>query len=93
MTKEVASFKTSFELKHQAFLVKLLRIFIMAAFSAKQDSYQSASLQRRQSMVSDSENPSEEGSRFMQLKTLLEGPLGESILDQIDYSLLQQKLL
>ena len=57
MDKQIASngqrgeFQSQFELKHVAFLLKLLRIFIMAAFSTTDDSsiFTVVSLVRRQS--------------------------------------------
>jgi len=59
MTKEVSlqegkneELKSLFELKHIAFLLKLLRIFIMAAFSASEKEssiFESASLVRKSS--------------------------------------------
>ena len=46
------SFNKAFELKHVAFLLKLLRIFIMAAFSTSKESqvYTVASLVRKSSL-------------------------------------------
>jgi hypothetical protein len=65
--------QTSFELKHEAFLLKLLRIFIMAAFStSSKDSEQQAAFTRRLSNANE-ENTSIlasanlEVSRFVQL--------------------------
>ena len=84
-----------FDLKHFAFLLKLLRIFIMAAFSTSSESaiYAAASLVRRSSSIDESvdkviEQPAHEGSRFKQLQSLLEGPLGQDILNKIDYKAL-----
>jgi hypothetical protein len=62
--------RSQFELKHIAFLLKLLRIFIMAAFSAGGESsvYDAASLVRRSSSSheegKEEEEPTLEGSRF-----------------------------
>jgi hypothetical protein len=57
MEKEIKSDQNQFELKHIAFLLKLLRIFIMAAFSTSADSqvYDAVSLIRRSSSVQDEE--------------------------------------
>lgn len=62
MKKEIkpAEAKTAnnyFELKHLAFLLKLLRIFIMAAFSTSAESsiYESSLLIRRSSSVAEEE--------------------------------------
>lgn len=52
-----SSFNQAFELKHVAFLLKLLRIFIMAAFSTSSESqvYQVASLVRKSSSYQEDE--------------------------------------
>lgn len=75
---------SQFKLKHIAFLLKLLRIFIMAAFSTSNESqvYAVANLVRRSS-VDESENRQNdqaEGSRFKELQKLLSGPIGEEII-------------
>jgi hypothetical protein len=84
-----------------AFLLKLLRIFIMAAFSTSKESqvYDVAKLVRKSSSVQEDENFSSsdlipsEGSRFKELQKLLHGPIGEEIIETIDYKLLQAKIL
>ena len=48
---------------------------------------------RRSSSIDESvdkviEQPAHEGSRFKQLQSLLEGPLGQDILNKIDYKAL-----
>ena len=82
-----------FDLKHMAFLLKLLRIFIMAAFSTSEDSsvYDAASLVRRSSSIQEDsattadtavvETQNTEGSRFKQLQNLMEGPIGVHIIE------------
>jgi hypothetical protein len=101
MDKQISSngergeFQSQFELKHVAFLLKLLRIFIMAAFSTTDDSsiYTVVSLVRRQSTQDDNKMPEDSGSRFKELQKLMAGPIGESIISQIDYKQLQHKIL
>lgn len=73
---EVSSAKSNdwFELKHMAFLLKLLRIFILAAFSTSAESsstFAGSSLVRRSSTNPESDDTSKalepaasEGSRF-----------------------------
>jgi hypothetical protein len=61
--------RSLFELKHIAFLLKMLRIFIMAAFSASGESsvYTAANVVRRVSSAQDDDTNEEtlvEGSRF-----------------------------
>ena len=74
-TQDVSEFHHTFELKHIAFLLKLLRIFIMAAFSMSKEAaqvYDGLSLARRSSSaVEDEDHPilehqtsAHEGSRF-----------------------------
>jgi len=52
------TFKDIFELKHIAFLLKLLRIFIMAAFSTSKESsvYQTAKMVRKSSVDEETIN-------------------------------------
>ena len=91
MEKDVAQkCEQLFELKHFAFLLKLLRIFIMAAFSTSKEAqvYTVASLVRKSSTVQEDPPQEEEGSRFKELQTLLEGTIGTEIIQQIDYSAL-----
>lgn len=97
--------RSLFELKHIAFLLKLIRIFIMAAFSTSNESsvYASANLVRKSSSTHEEHNEStldtasqqqpEEGSRFKQLQNLLAGPTGELIISNIDYQKLLKKIL
>ena len=51
------SFKETFELKHIAFLLKLLRIFVMAAFSTGSDeqAYQAVNMLRKSSSIQESD--------------------------------------
>lgn len=107
MTKPLSTTEGLFDLKHMAFLLKLLRIFIMAAFSTSGESsiYDATRLIRRTSSTVDAEEPSpiiskldttlsdSEFSRFKQLQTLMEGPLGIQIIEQIDYKLVVQRIL
>ena len=91
----------SVELKYVAFMLRLLRTFIMAAFSTRDaDAYQAATLARRSSSVraSDGGEPHDaetagEGSSFRQLQSLLEGPMGIEIAEMVDYSALQRQVL
>ena len=91
----------SFELKYLAFMLHLLRTFIMAAFSTNDsDAYKVAALARRSSSGKDAEPGDsqqsvnlEEGSSFKQLQKLMEGPMGLEIMESVDYSVLQRKLL
>ncbi len=95
--------QSEFELKHIAFLLKLLRIFIMAAFSTSTESqiYAAANLIRRSSSIQEDDttdntyiqNQVQEGSRFKELQKLIAGPIGEEIIEQIDYKAIQAKLL
>ena len=73
-----SEFDETFELKHVAFLLKLLRIFLMAAFSTSNESqvYSVASLVRRSSSFHEEDQPNNansqnpaivEGSRFKEL--------------------------
>lgn len=88
----------SVELKYVAFMLRLLRTFIMAAFSTRDaDAYQAASLARRSSSVRASdggESPEPdatcEGTSFRQLQSLLAGPIGIEIVELVDYSALQR---
>jgi hypothetical protein len=59
----------------------------MAAFSTNtQDKEASAIFIRRPSQVEEEASPNDiETSRFAQLQSLLEGPLGEEIIEGIDY--------
>jgi ubiquitin carboxyl-terminal hydrolase 34 len=92
----------SVELKYLAFMLRLLRTFVMAAFSTRDaDAYQVATLARRSSSVrageggeasQEAEVPAE-GSSFQQLRSLLEGPMGVEIVDLVDYSTLQRQVL
>ena len=99
MDKDITTFEQSegvfnqtFQLKHIAFLLKLLRIFIMAAFSTSKESqvYEVSKLVRKSSSVQEDDYvpkdviPSE-GSRFKELQRLLKGPIGEEIIETIDY--------
>ena len=100
MDKDIGTGEHSqFELKHIAFLLKLLRIFIMAAFSTSDESnvYTAVNLVRRTSSmqedIAESPSPSDEGSRFLQLQRLMAGPLGEEIISHIDYKALMHKIL
>jgi len=92
MSKEIKGDQNLYELKHIAFLLKLLRIFIMAAFSTSADSqiYTAVSLMRRSSSsVQDedstlaslskplSEVAQAASGRFAELQKLLAGPIGE----------------
>jgi hypothetical protein len=92
------------ELKYVAFMLRLLRTFIMAAFSTRDaDAYQGATLARRSSSVRSGRagdaietaegNNSEEGASFKQLRTLLEGPAGVEIVELVDYSALQRQVI
>jgi hypothetical protein len=78
MDKEIKSdvkqVNSSFELKHIAFLLKLLRIFIMAAFSTSTESsiYESSVLIRRSSNVAEEDQmiqqkKENDNSRFAEL--------------------------
>lgn len=95
MTKEIKGIESisqlssslQFELKHIAFLLKLLRIFIMAAFSTSSESssiYESSVLIRRSSNVA--EEPAElaliksSSTRFAELQKQMEGPIGDEII-------------
>ena len=86
------------ELKYVAFMLRLLRTFIMAAFSTRDaDAYQAATLARRSSSVRAGEGgeqpeaeASGEGASFKQLQSLLEGPMGIEIVELVDYSALQR---
>jgi hypothetical protein len=57
-TTDETTSHSEFELKHIAFLLKLLRIFIMAAFSTSNEAsvYQASELIRRSSSVQEDEN-------------------------------------
>jgi hypothetical protein len=63
----------------------------MAAFSTNtKDKEQQIIFNRRASQVDEDTSPSDpETSRFAQLQSLLEGPLGEEIIEGIDYRQLQ----
>jgi hypothetical protein len=82
-------------------MLRLLRTFIMAAFSTRDaDAYQGATLARRSSSVragdgGEPEDPETagEGTSFKQLRTLLEGPMGIEIVELVDYSALQRQVL
>lgn len=101
--KSIGSAPTSesLELKYVAFMLHLLRTFLMAAYSTSDaDAYKVADLVRRSS--SAKEGPVEEqveqdasgvGESFKQLAKLLEGPLGMEVLDSVDYPALQAKVL
>jgi hypothetical protein len=84
------------ELKYLAFMLRLLRTFIMAALSTRDaDAYQAASLARRSSSmragdagdVQEAEGAGE-GASFKQLKNLLAGPMGLEVAEAVDYSTL-----
>ncbi len=66
----------------------------MAAFSSTDRSaYEHAALVRRSSShfegeLEGAEQDNAEGSIFKQLQTLLEGPMGDLILEQLDYEAL-----
>lgn len=97
-TEDKLSTNAHFELKHIAFLLKLLRIFIMAAFSTSADAsgFDQTALIRRSSNVEEDSHviqSIQDNSRFAELQKQMQGPIGEQIITQIDYSLLQQKIL
>jgi hypothetical protein len=86
------------ELKYVAFMLRLLRTFTLAAFSTRDTkAYEGATLARRSSSVRagdgeeavDAPAPGESAS-FSQLRTLLEGPMGVEIVEEVDYSALQR---
>ena len=67
------AFNDTFELKHIAFLLKLLRIFIMAAFSTK--------VQKDESLNKNEH----EFSKFKELQSLVEGERASLIIGAIDF--------
>lgn len=77
--QEAASATEPVELKYVAFMLRLLRTFIMAAFSTSDsDAYQAAALARKSSSLREGDPvdsvdklPPEEGSSFKQLQNLL----------------------
>lgn len=84
---QITTFNDAFELKHIAFLLKILRIFVMAAFSTSTNEsqvYTVAALVRKSSISEDDQHETSmdmiEGSRFKELQKLLEGPMGEEII-------------
>lgn len=93
--------KESLDLKYVAFMLRLLRTFIMAAFSTSDaDTYKVATLARRSSSTKDGEQGEtdgeavvQEGSSFKQLQNLLAGPTGLEIVELVDYSALQRQVL
>lgn len=86
-------------------MLRLLRTFILAAFSTRdQEAYKAASLALRSSSsvtssgratdAGQAPQPDEdEGSSFKHLRTLLEGDVGVEIADKVDYSALQSHVL
>ena len=95
-----ASLGQTVELKYVAFMLRLLRTFIMAAFSTRDaDAYQAATMARRSSSVRTEEGessevrPPAEGSSFKQLQGLLAGPVGVEIVELVDYPALQRQVL
>jgi len=95
------SLAESFDLKYVAFMLRLLRTFIMAAFSTNDtDAYKVAALAKRSSSIRESDHGEpqddtnlEEGTSFRQLQNLLEGPMGLEIVEAVDYSALQRQVL
>ena len=69
----------------------------MAAFStSSSEAYDAVNLIRRSSNVDESAQDTQvkqENSRFQELQKLLTGPIGEQIIEGIDYKALQQKIL
>jgi hypothetical protein len=90
-----------FSLKYLAFMLRLLRTFIMAAFSTNDtDAYQAATLARRSSSTREVDQGelqgpavAEEATSFKQLQALLAGPTGLEIVELVDYSALQRQVL
>jgi hypothetical protein len=90
-----------FSLKYLAFMLRLLRTFIMAAFSTNDtDAYQAATLARRSSSTREGDQgelqdlpAAEEAASFKQLQALLAGPTGLEIVELVDYSALQHQVL
>lgn len=84
-------------------MLHLMRKFTMAAFSTSDcDAYKLATLARRSSSTrgndtleaeSNQDGVQEEGENFKQLQALLAGPLGFEVIDSIDYSSLQKKIV
>ena len=84
-TDHTLSTNAHFELKHIAFLLKLLRIFIMAAFSTSSDAsgFDQTALIRRSSNVEEDNHMIQniqDGSRFAELQKQMQGPVGEQIV-------------
>lgn len=91
----------SLDLKYVAFMLRLLRTFIMAAFSTSDaDAYKVATLARRSSSAREADlgepedvDAPREGASFKQLQSLLDGPTGIEIVELVDYSALQRQVL
>lgn len=89
-----------FDLKYMAFMLHLLRTLTAAAFSTTDpDAFEGAELARRLSETGnetkdkgDARSPGE-ASSFKELQSLCVGPIGQEILESIDYGLLQSKCL
>lgn len=91
----------SVDRKYVAFMLRLLRTFIMAAFSTSdRDAYQAAILVRKSSSMREGDTQQnqqpedlQEGSSFKQLQKLLQGPVGLEIVDSVDYPALQTQVV
>lgn len=77
-------------------MLKVVRKFLMAAFSTTDVSvYEIGKLARRSSSTYDEATAETDASKKTQeaLQKTLEGPLAEEIIESIDYSKLQTKIL
>lgn len=77
-----------FQLKHTAFMLTVIRKFLMAAFqSVDVSSYEIGKLARRSSSTYDEATAETETSKKTKeaLQKTLEGPLAEEIIEGIDY--------
>jgi len=86
-----ASFAGAFKLKHLTFMLKTIRIYVMAAFSCSDPSAYSTVAHAGQH--EDGGSNAGEGSRFKELQKLMEGGVGSRIVEGIDHRALQKQVL
>lgn len=83
------SFETMFHLTQTAFILKMLRIFVVAAFSAEDPAtYEEVVLARKASHEATNHEMDmrEEGERFKDLQSIFKGELRAKVLGSINYS-------